>query len=241
MKFKKLGIGMVVSSIIGLTANSAAVGSAITKKDMDRIILEKAAVSQTVMFGELHYDDNYRPYHKDSDYVISLLSRLIKLGYTTLVVEEKYVNDGIVQGYAKGQVSDKEISERIPRIEVRSGKKLIRVAGQLGYSVRALDGISDTDSIDCGVEERDKATFGNVEHEILDKNPSEKVIFFYGRNHIAERENGQSFLGCPITTLGYHLENYGKNVSIDLTNSQDLKNAGIDLSFDLIAILSHSK
>jgi len=221
--YKRLFSSIIMAALLDISPVFAV-------ETIDNIILGRAVSSQTLMFGELHEN---RP--KEDDYVISLLPRLKELGYTILVIEMKYSDDAIIQQYLRAEVGDEELDRLLnSRHDPSSTKKMIKAAAKLGFSVRALD-FDTANNYRCKINLRDKKTFENIKREIFDKNPKEKVVFFYGSVHVSEAKEGtlDSF-GCSVTPLGYYLEKNYNNLSVDLTLPYTIKrNIRADLSFDI--------
>ena len=203
-----------------------------TGNKIKNIILKQATQHQTVMFGEIH------EHGEDNDFVISIIPELKKIGYNILVVEDLEFADDVIQRYANGEDIEDEFQTLTSGAEERYGKKLIREAGKLGFTVRAFDGKMSFDI--SNMEEhkrnnlREKITWKNIKKEIFDKDSDSRVVFFYGAKHISEQKNLSYTLlesyTSNFTPLGYYLERYGKNLSVSMVKNIT-KIPSVDLEF----------
>lgn len=186
-------------------------------ESVDSIILENAAKSKTIFFGEVHW------LSEDSEYIIHLLSGFKKLGFSYLGLEiikenpkekDKHSKalSKLVQDYKKGvPLASKDYS-----VALSGWAELIKVALDLGFEIVFFDEYPET--VGGHGTPRDNAMFNNLKEEIFDKDPDAKVIIYCGNWHCAEQPIYETSTQKQEETLGYLLEKYtgGKNYSVIL-------------------------
>jgi hypothetical protein len=181
------------------------------------------------MFGEIHDAaiEGMRLPIEDSQYVITLLSKLRKIGYEYLALEvnknteEEGHSYDIVSFYkayiAEGYCHEEEYPNAKP-----GWIELIKEAIDIGYKIRFID-VFQRNSFSHFP--RDEAMFEKIREEIFDEDRNAKIIVYIGANHIGENEtqNGIYLYGGKQKPLGYYLNKYtkGNNYSVYMGNTYD--------------------
>lgn len=185
-------------------------------ESVDSIILENAAKSKTILFGEFH------KFSGDSDYVITLLRRFKRLGFSYLGLEavkkpkeiDKHSQavSKLIQDYKKG------VSFNLNNYHgAFSGwPEFIKAALDLGFKIILFDEYPE--NVGGYGTPRSNAQLDNLKKEIFDKDPNAKAIIYGGNWHCPEQPIYSKKTQKKEETLSSLLEQYtkGRNYSIAL-------------------------
>lgn len=205
-----------------LLSLNIATATLVYKKQPEEIILENAKNNQTIMFTDMHEKDNL-PFHGDSDYVISLLPKLKKLGFNYLAVEILRSEQPIIDEYINGNIDEKTLETKISNLNLLCGSKMIKVAKNLDMKVCAIDERVDYIKPNAAIEDcldkylsRDPKLYRNI-LKIFNKDKNAKVVVFIGGVHINKEQISEQ--GIP---LGFFLTKYTKkkNYAVSLVGNQ---------------------
>lgn len=197
------------------------------KGNIDEIIIEHAGKSRTLMFGEIHDSvlEGTPPPLADSEYVVSLLPALKKIGYGWLALEVKkdakentHSKDILRfhEAYVNGRETDRE-----KYVYAKPGWiDLIGKASDLGYRIRFIDVHEGSGNLS-----RDRGMFEKIRRDIFEKDATAKVVVYVGANHVLECETdeGRTFLGTKRRPLGLLLNTHtnGHNFSVYMGYAHD--------------------
>ncbi|MBL7101020.1 MAG: hypothetical protein ISS23_03645 [Nanoarchaeota archaeon] len=184
-------------------------------ESIDSIILENAAKSKTVFFGESHW------LSEDSEYVIHLLPELKKLGFSYLGLEvRKKPKEGghswalskFIQDYKKGI----PLNLNDYSAPLSGWVELTKTALDLGFEIVFFD--ESPEDVGGYGTPRDNAMLNNLKEKIFDKDPDAKAVIYCGSWHCAEQPIYEPSTLKKEETLGFLLEKYtgGRNYSIIL-------------------------
>jgi hypothetical protein len=181
------------------------------------------------MFGEIH--DNVcagsPPPVEDSEYVISLLPSLRKLGYAYLALEvnrdaKKICHSRDVMAFYRDYRAHHDIRTHAYRAARPGWIKLVRAGMDLGYRIKFIDAPLGGMG---GVSSRDSAMFKKIKSEIFEQDEKAKVVVYVGAHHVIEKETyeGVYLHKGKIKPLGLLLDDYtkGKNFSVYMGHPQD--------------------
>lgn len=190
-------------------------------KSIDEIMLENAAKSQIVMFGENHETKG------DNLYVISLLPKLKELGYNKIALEIDSFQQKRLDSYLKGDINDYELFTEIASYAWVMDD-IITKGKELGMELYAIDERTKKMGLLPGEEppaefgtDRNQKMFENMKGFIFDKDPDAKVIVFISAIHINEKPVPHPYAEGIHQMLGQFLsEHVGENnnytVNLDL-------------------------
>jgi hypothetical protein len=203
----------------------------ITKAAFLTLILQNAAKSQTVHYGELHGKKSAERL------VIALLEQHRKQGFTYFAMELDTHEQPLVDDFLFGRIGAEALEQILDEIssyvrksgcghyDIKGALSIVRAAHDLGYRVVLFDerpkgctAPGDSTYAECG-EPRNRAQFENLRRLIFDKDPDARVVIFSGLDHIDERPNYTFNCGkADQKKLGYFLEEYtgGRNLSVSL-------------------------
>lgn len=205
---KKVALFLLTGTLIG----TPSIGHT---KSIDDVILENAANSQTVMFGDWHYGSG------DDVFVISILPKLKELGYNSFAVEIDSSKQGVLDSYLDEKISELELLRNI--LYIGPWTAVLNEAKELGMKIYAIDesvhpfpgeGPPAKEGTD-----RNQKMFENMKRLIFDKDPKAKVVVFTGAGHISEEEVRHYYVMGLHKTLGYFLSGYtnDKNYTINFS------------------------
>jgi hypothetical protein len=192
------------------------------KENIDKIIIENAKECQTLMFGEIHDSVlvGSLPTIEDSNYVISLLPEIRRIGYKYLALEvdsvaKKKGHSNDIVRFCKEYNQGNDIHDKEYLYAKPGWIELIKRAIDLGYIIKFID---IPESSGCGSFLRDKEMFEKMKKEIFEKDENTKVVVYIGANHVIECETyeGIYFHKGKRKPLGFFLNDYtkGKNYSV---------------------------
>jgi hypothetical protein len=200
------------------------------KDNIDIIIIEHAKMCQTVMFGEIHDSviEGIPSPVADSQYVISLLSKLKNIEYEYLALEvnknaSKDCHSRDIIRFYKNYMNGKSIQKNEYPYAKPGWIELTKEAIDIGFKIIFIDADQENNP---GVFTRDRAMFEEIKREIFDINENAKVIVYVGANHISEHETyaGTSSFEKEIRPLGSYLDIHtkGRNLSVYMGHTYDL-------------------
>lgn len=216
---------IVLASIIGMLGFSNAVADTKGERvegsrpieSVDSIILENAAKSKTLFFGESHW------LSEDSDYVMHILPKLKELGFSYLGLEAKVDITETVCLHTQDLLKFiQDYKKKVPldlndyRSALPGWIALTKAALDLGLEIVFFDVYAD--EVGGYGTPRDTAMLNNLKERIFDKDPDAKAIIYCGVWHCSEQPIHEPYTRKKEETLSYLLESYteGRNYSVAL-------------------------
>lgn len=167
------------SKIITMTAKDSAYFKSLKKVDANAFLLKNTRNEQVVMFNERHYNPLNRVF------VMNLLDSLYAQGFRYLALEA-ISHKRARRRNAQGQPIELPQPIKLPMqdlgyytSEPQFGN-LIRKAIQKGFTIHGYD-----DQTTATMDRREQAEAKNIA-EILEKDPSAKILVYAGSGHIRE-------------------------------------------------------
>lgn len=216
---KKTILSLISTGILGLVSFSYA-----QTRTIDDVILENAAKSQVVMFGEFHYRviENQYLFIEDCLYVISLLPKLKEMGHNKLALEIDSYYQGLMDSYSRREIDEYALLNQIGNEEI---VELIVAGRHFGMDVYAIDERPvgkaqprEGPPSEYGTD-RNQKMFENMKRMIFDKDPKARVVVFIGAHHINEKPVPHPCTPGIHKTLGYFISEYvgeDKNYTVNL-------------------------
>ncbi len=252
MALKKLLAAGLASLVLASAAcyEDVIVKATPAKKSIEEYVLDNAAESQVVMFGEVHLSFKEPitnpvlliPYRRDNDFVIGLLHELRSREFSHLAIEIPVDSSGsyyvqVLHAYISGSIAKDDISpDFLAAIEETSAGwlDLIDAAKAVGMSVVPYD-VPRVEGAEQG-DLREWGSFVNIVDAIFSRNPGEKVIVYCGGLHINEKPYavlGESW-GGEIKWLGQYLDEYtgGQNFTVSFSD-----NIGINMPYSDFSVI----
>ncbi|MBM3200186.1 hypothetical protein FJZ53_04565 [Candidatus Woesearchaeota archaeon] len=207
---------------------------------LEDVVISHVSDNRIIMFGEAH-----QIYRNDNDFVIKLLPKMKKQGFTYLALESERTALGGLQKSLARHISGKELSPEekfFIEIGAPGWRDLADTAKKEGIKIVCYDAnSSEADNWN----KREEVAYKNLNELIFDKDPNAKVIVYCGAAHLNSKEEYSPYAadfdsnlilnkGKKHKSLAYYLKKhtYDKTLTVSLIGHRDGIESDIVLNLD---------